>query len=111
MLLFSGQVQFLVMFLTCPLLCMSRSLLFPVVAQRQSPWSRQFVGPWISQLQHTMADVSVVQVVQALPRRCAEDVSHGQACLADHRDFAVAVRSGWSMFLLCGSSKSRDACS
>ena len=29
----------------------------------------------------------------------------GQACLADHRDFAVAVRARWSMFLSCGSSK------
>ena len=34
--------------------------------QRQSPWSRQFVRPGISQLQYTMADVSVVQVVQVL---------------------------------------------
>ena len=42
---------------------------------------------------------------------CAEAVSHGQACLADHRDFAVAVRAGLSMFLLSGSSKSREACS
>ena len=32
--------------------------------QRQSPWSRQFVRPGISQLQYTMADVSVVQVMQ-----------------------------------------------
>ena len=104
--------------------------------QRQSPWSRQFVRPGISQLQYTMADVSVVQVVQvlfpvvaqrqspwsklcpccacrasSLPYRDAEVVSHGQACLADHRDFAVAVRAGWSMFLMCGSSKSREACS
>ena len=31
--------------------------------------------------------------------------------LADHRDFEVAVRAGWSMFLLCGSSKSCAACS
>ena len=42
-LLFSGQVQFLVLFLKCPLLCMSRSSHFPVVAQRQSPWSKLFV--------------------------------------------------------------------
>ena len=32
--------------------------------QRQSPWSGQFVRPGISQLQCTMADVSVVHVVQ-----------------------------------------------
>ena len=43
--------------------------------------------------------------------RGAEAVSHGQACLADHGDFAVALRDGWSTFLLCGSSKSREACS
>ena len=47
----------------------------------------------------------------SLPRRGAEAVSHGQACLADHRDFAVAVRAWWSTFLLCGSSKCREACS
>ena len=35
-------------------------------------------------------------------RRGAEAVSHGQACLADHRDFAAAVRAGWFMFLLSG---------
>ena len=44
-------------------------------------------------------------------RRGAEAVSHGQACLADHRDFAFAERAVWSTFLLCGSSKSREACS
>ena len=38
----------------------------------------------------------------SLPRRGAEAVSHGQACLADHRDFAVAARAGFF-----GSSKSR----
>ena len=31
--------------------------------QRQSPWSRQFVRPWISQVHYMMADVSVVQVL------------------------------------------------
>ena len=46
------------------------------VVQRQSPWSGQYVRPGISQLQYTMADVSVVQVVQVLfPQRCAEAVS------------------------------------
>ena len=35
----------------------------------------------------------------SLPRRGAEAVSHGPACLADHRDFAVEVRAGWSTFL------------
>ena len=34
--------------------------------QRQSPWSRQFVRPEISQLHYMMADVSVVHVVQVL---------------------------------------------
>ena len=54
-----------------------------------------------------------VKLVNAgsLPRRGAEADSHGQACLADHGDFAVAVRAGWSTFLLCGLSKSREACS
>ena len=35
--------------------------------------------------------------------RDAEADSHGPACLADHRDFAVAVRAWWSMSLLCRS--------
>ena len=30
----------------------------------------------------------------SLPSRDAEAVSHGQACLADPRDFAVAARAG-----------------
>ena len=34
------------------------------------------------------------------PCRDSEVDSHGPACLADHRDFAVAVRVGWSMSLL-----------
>ena len=34
------------------------------------------------------------------PCRDAEVDSHGPACLADQRDFAVAVRVGWSMSLL-----------
>ena len=40
----------------------------------------------------------------SLPCRDAEASSHGSACLANHRDFAVAVRAGWSMSLLCRSS-------
>ena len=102
-LLFSGQVQFLVMILTCPLLCMSRSLLFPVVAQRQSPWSRQFVRRWISQLQYTMADVSVVQVVQALPRRCAETVSMAQTVRLTMDIPSCSAR--WPMSLLSWSCR------
>ena len=39
----------------------------------------------------------------------AEAVSHGPACLADHGDFAVAVRSGWSMSLVCSRAGSSSA--
>ena len=54
-----------------------------------------------SQLQYTMADVPVELVMQVHFLVVAQrPFSHGQACLADHRDFAVAVRAGWSMFLL-----------
>ena len=54
-----------------------------------------------SQLQYTMADVLVELVMQVHFLVVAQRLfSHGQACLADHRDFAVAVRAGWSMFLL-----------
>ena len=65
-----------------------------------------------SQLQYMMAECPCsVGHAGSLPRRGAEAISHGQACLADHRDFAVAARAGWSMFLLCVSSKSRETCS
>ena len=40
----------------------------------------------------------------SLPCRDAEASSHSSACLANHRDFAVAVRAGWLMSLLCRSS-------
>ena len=54
-------------------------------------------------MQYTMADVPVELVMQVHFLVVAQrPFSHGQACLADHRDFAVAVRAGWSMFLLCG---------
>ena len=57
-----------------------------------------------------MADVLVELVMQVHFLVVAQrPFSHGQACLADHRDFAVAVRAGWSMFLLFGSSKSCEA--
>ena len=39
----------------------------------------------------------------SLPRRGAEVVSYGPDCSSDHRDFAVAVRVGSSMSLLCWS--------
>ena len=48
---------------------------------------------------------SAVAVCQGRRHACryAEAVSHGPACLADHRDFAVAVRAGYSMSLVCMS--------
>ena len=77
------------------------------------PWScfQQTIG--IPQLQflNEVIDVAVVQVAGSLPCRDAEAVSYGQACLADHRDFAVAICAGWLMFLLRGSSKFSEACS
>ena len=55
----------------------------------------------ISQLQYTVIDVPVELVMQVHFLVVAQrPFSHGLACLADHRDFAVAVRAGWSMFLL-----------
>ena len=38
--------------------------------------------------------------------RYAEADSHGSACLADQRDFAVAVRAWWSMPLVCSRAGS-----
>ena len=38
----------------------------------------------------------------SLPRRGAEAVSYGPDRSSDHRDFAVAVRVGWLVSLLCG---------
>ena len=48
-----------------------------------------------------------VSAVAVLPGRRhrfrgAEAVSHGPDSSSDHRDFAVAVRVGWLMSLLCG---------
>ena len=47
--------------------------------------------------------VVVDKVVEAPGRagRDAEADPYGAACSADHRDYAVAVRAGWSMSLLC----------
>ena len=45
----------------------------------------------------------------SLHRRGAEAVSYGPDCSSDHRDFAVAVRVGLSMSLLCWSHSSPSA--
>ena len=108
--------------------CSGRAGYFPVVAQ----WP--FYGPdcssdlFLPQLQYTMADVPVVQVVQvhfpsvrrvaehggrcpccasraiSLPCRDAEADSHVHACLATIEVSQLQYRAGWSMSLLCRSS-------
>ena len=72
---------------------------FPFVPKRQLsmvPSCRKTIE--ISKFQYTVIDVPFCA------GRDAEAYSHGSACLADHRDFAVAVRAGRSMSLLCRSS-------
>ena len=85
---------------------------FPFVPQRQLsmvPPCRKTIE--ISQLQYSVIDVPVMQVEQVHFHVVTQRPIPWTSLSGRPLRFAIAVRAGWSMFLLCGSSKFREACS
>ena len=82
----------------------SRSSTFPSWCRGRFPWSccsADHGDSTVAVLEHGGSCPCCAGRAGSLPCRDAEADSHGLPCLADHRDFAVAVRARWSLSLLC----------
>ena len=79
-----------------------RGRLHPCRCAAFIPWSRQLSDLGIPSCCTRWSTSLFPGRAGSLLRRCAEAVSYGPDRSSDHRDFAVAVRVGWLMSLLCG---------